>query len=273
MTRLPSLFVSHGAPTFALEPGRAGPLLATLGKRLGKPRAVLVLSPHWMTEELTLGLSLKPKTIHDFGGFPRELYSLQYPAPGAPNVALEAEKLLKAMGEAVALDPDRGLDHGVWVPLMHMYPQATVPVVPLSMPMDLDSRRAWQVGRALAPLADRGVLIVGSGSLTHNLYEFRIQSGQDEAPYAREFVESTRSVLRGEERSALIDYTSLAPHARRAHPTSDHYLPLPFAAGAANEPQLEILEGGMTYGMLSMESYVFGTIRPAGAPRPEAVAS
>ncbi len=274
MTRLPSIFVSHGAPTFALEPGRAGELLAALGRSLGKPRGVLVLSPHWMTEQLTLGLSSRPKTIHDFGGFPTELYRLQYAAPGAPDIAREAAQLLGAAGESAAFDPDRGLDHGVWVPLRYMFPRADVPIVPLSMPVTLDARRAWKLGRGLAPLADTGILIVGSGSLTHNLYEFRLQGSPGDAQYAKEFVSWARDALRRGDRSALVDYLSVAPHARRAHPTPDHYLPLPFAAGAAgNDAHPETLEGGMTYGILSMESYVFGAFDTAQVLTPMALAT
>ena len=271
MTRMPTVFVSHGAPTFALEPGRAGPLLADLGRRLGKPRAILVLSPHWMTRELTLGLAPRPKTIHDFGGFAEELYELDYPAPGAPDVAHEAAELLKAAGESVSLDPQRGLDHGAWVPLRYMYAQADVPVVPLSMPAKLDTRRAWQLGQALAPLADDGILILGSGGLTHNLLEFQTQQDSGDSAYAQEFVHWARAVLRGNNRSALLDYKSLAPHALRAHPTPEHYLPLPFAAAAAGGREaLEILDGGILYGMLSMEAYVFGMPATAQEANPEA---
>ena len=267
MKRLPSIFVSHGAPTFAVEPGRAGRLLAEFGSRLGKPRGVLVLSPHWMTRQLSLGLASRPRTIHDFGGFPAELYKLQSGAPGAPAIAREAAGLLEATGERVAFDTQRGLDHGIWVPLMHMFPKANVPVVPLSMPADLDPRRAWELGRALAPLAEKGVLVIGSGSLTHNLYEFRLENERGDAQYAREFVSWARRSLQEGDPAALFEYREIAPHAQRAHPTPDHYLPLPFAAGAAGDnAPLEILEGGMTYGMLSMESYVFGTTDMAEVP-------
>ncbi len=271
MPRLPSLFVSHGAPTFALEHSRAAALLAGLGRRLSKPRAVLVLSAHWMTAELTLGTDTRPGTIHDFGGFPSGLYALQYPAPGAPDVALAARGLLEAAGRSVRLDPGRGLDHGVWVPLMHLYPGADVPVVPLSMPAGLDPAGAWQLGSVLAPLAEEGILIMGSGSLTHNLAEFRLERGRVDAGYASLFVDWVRDALLRGDRKALLDYRSAAPHARRAHPTADHYLPLPFAAAAAGEnTAVEILDGGMTHGTLSMESYVFGDTGTAATPAPAA---
>lgn len=257
MSRLPVLFVSHGAPTFALEPGHAGALLARVGERWPKPRAVLVMSPHWMTPTPLIGLAQKPETIHDFGGFPAPLYALQYPASGSREVALEAVRLLQADGVSVGFDEQRGLDHGAWVPLMHTYPLADVPVVPISLPTSLSPQAIWEMGEALAPLADEGVLIVGSGSLTHNLYEVRMQATHEE-PHAVAFVHWARQALQGRDRVALTGFMTHAPDARRAHPTPDHYLPLLFAAGAARDhSELEVLEGGMRFGVLSMESYLF----------------
>ena len=258
MKRLPSLFVSHGAPTWALEPGVAGAHLARLGRSIEAPRAVLVMSPHWITRSLALTGAATPKTIHDFGGFPDELYRLQYPAPGHPQLARAAGQLLEAAGHRVALDDQRGLDHGAWVPLMHLFPKADVPVFQLSMPVGLDAPSAWQLGEALAPLAGDGVLIVGSGSLTHNLYEIGPPDAAPE-PYVIEFVEWMRAAAVALERERITHALERAPHARRAHPTPDHYLPLPFAAGAAAlDAPVEVLPGGITHGMLSMESYLFG---------------
>jgi 4,5-DOPA dioxygenase extradiol len=258
MTRLPSVFVSHGAPTFALEPGRAGELLRELGERLPRPRAVLVLSPHWITRGVSVSAAETLPTIHDFGGFGPELEAIEYPAVGAPAVARRAAELLAHAGWPVNVDTRRGLDHGAGVPLLHMFPAADVPVVQVSMPSDLDPAGAVRLGRALAPLADEGVLIVGSGSLTHNLYEFRMHATQD-AAYASAFERWARRAVQGHDEQALVGYLQQAPEARRAHPTPDHYLPLPFAFGAAAAgAPVEVLEGGMRYGMLSMESYVFG---------------
>jgi len=259
MTRLPSLFVSHGAPTYAIEPGEAGRHLAQLGQSIERPRAVLVMSPHWITRGLAITAAAAPPTIHDFGGFPPELYRLQYPAPGQPQLARAAAALLEAAGHRVTLDERRGLDHGAWVPLMHLFPDADVPVVQLSMPADLDGSSAWRLGAALAPLAADGVLIVGSGSLTHNLYEIR--DGDEAAePYAVEFVEWARDAAVALDRERLVHALERAPHGRRAHPTPDHFLPLPFAAGAAaNDAQVQVLPGGIRYGVLSMESYLFGS--------------
>ena len=258
MTRLPSLFVSHGAPTYAIEPGEAGRQLARLGQSIARPRAVLVMSPHWITRGLAVTAAAAPTTIHDFGGFPRELYRLQYPTPGHPALARQAADLLEAAGHRVALDDRRGLDHGAWVPLMHLFPDADVPVFQLSMPADLDGPSAWRLGAALAPLAADDVLIVGSGSLTHNLYELR--DGDDAVePYAVEFVEWMRDAAVSLDRERLVHAIERAPHGRRAHPTPDHFLPLPFAAGAAaTDALVEVLPGGIRYGVLSMESYRFG---------------
>ena len=258
MTTLPTLFVSHGAPTFAIEPGLAGAQLRTLGRALDKPRAIVIVSPHWMTRGVQITASERPETIHDFGGFPRVLYGLQYPAPGSPALAARVREVLADSGIAASLDPQRGLDHGAWVPLMHQYPKADVPVVQVSLPVDTDEARAFALGRALAPLAREGVLIVGSGSLTHNLYEFRTGDMQ-EAAYAREFSEWIRDAVREGDTDRLVHALERAPHAARAHPTTDHFLPLLVAAGAADATvPATVLDGGIRHGVLAMESYVFG---------------
>lgn len=256
MSRQPAMFISHGAPMFAIEPGVAGPMLSSLGKILS-PTAVLVVSPHWMTRDIAVTASARPETIHDFGGFPPALYELHYSAPGSPALAERIVSLLAAAGIAVRTDASRGLDHGAWVPLMHLLPAADVPVVQVSMPVSLDPRSAWHLGDLLRPLRDEGVLVMGSGSLTHNLRE--VFSGDTgDAAYAQQFVEWARAALLRHDRDALIDYLRVAPHGSRAHPTPDHYLPLLVAAAAGGgDARVEVLEGGMTYGVLSMESYVF----------------
>lgn len=258
MSRMPSLFVSHGAPTFAIEPGQAGPLLRSLGQQLPKPRAVLVLSPHWITPNVQVGSVAAPETVHDFGGFPAELYRIQYPAPGSPAVAQRALELLNTDGWNATADPTRGLDHGAWVPLRYLFPQAEVPVLQVSMPRDLDAAGAMRLGRSLAPLADEGVLILGSGSITHNLEEFRQNISASDAAYATEFVGWVRDAVQRRDEAALVNYLHLAPHALRAHPSADHYLPLPFALGASSgrEPA-QVIDGGMSYGTLAMDAYLF----------------
>ena len=258
MPRQPTLFISHGAPTYALAPGVAGAQLTALGRTLARPEAVLVVSPHWTTPEAQVGAVSRPKTIHDFGGFAPALYDLDYPANGHPLVAANVRDLLNAKGWAAALDERRGLDHGAWVPLRHLFPEANVPVLQLSMPARLDAASAFDFGQVLSALADEGVLIVGSGSLTHNLYEFR--SANDVEPaYAKEFVSWVRDAVITQDYDRLQKALELAPHASRAHPTAEHFLPLLIAAGASDsDGAVGVLVGGFTHGVLSMESYVFG---------------
>lgn len=261
--KFPALFVSHGAPTFALEPGQAGPLLRAVGERvLALPglRAVLVISPHWRTRGLRIGASTRPQTVHDFGGFPASLYALQYPVEGAPEVAREVALLLAQSGLSAQLEDEQGLDHGAWVPLIHMLPGAPVPVLQLSLPIETRPADALALGRSLAPLREQGVLVVGSGGLTHNLYEFRQSETEEPEDYVREFVLWARRTAIAHDANSLVDFRR-APHSHRAHPSDEHYLPLLVAAGAssAGEP-VEVIEGGVTYGVLSMEGYVFGDL-------------
>lgn len=259
---LPVLFVSHGAPTFALEPGVAGPRLAEVGRRLPVPRAILVVSPHWMTRGgVGVTAAAQPETIHDFGGFPAALYALQYPVAGHPALAERTASLLREAGYPVALDAGRGLDHGAWVPLRYLFPNADVPVFQVSLPYPLTAAQAVALGKALRPLRDEGVLIVGSGSLTHNLSEFR-GPGHEDQPYVKAFVAWVREAVLAGDTARIADFRSLAPHAARAHPSDDHFLPLLVALGAteAGDEPVEVIDGGITYGMLSMESYLIGSM-------------
>jgi 4,5-DOPA dioxygenase extradiol len=258
MTQAPVFFISHGAPTFALEPGLLGPQLHKLGAQLANVKAVLVVSPHWQTRDVKVTTTPKPDTVHDFGGFPAELYTLQYPAPGQPELANAAAQLLAAAGFATSQDAQRGLDHGAWVPLYHLLPKAEVPVFQVSMPVSLTTAQALEMGRALAPLRAQGVLIVASGSMTHNLYEIRQPDAQPEA-YAREFAAWVRTAVLAHAAQPLVHYRAEAPHAARAHPTQEHFLPLLVALGAQQEGDaVQVLDGGITHGVLSMESYVWG---------------
>lgn len=258
MITAPSLFISHGAPTFALEPGRAGAALSALGRSLATPRAVLVVSAHWISRDVLVSGTAQPQTIHDFGGFPRELYRLQYPAPGAPQLAAETARLLAGAGWHAGLDDERGLDHGAWVPLMHLLPAHQVPVFQVSMPHQLDAAAALRLGATLAPLREQGVVIIGSGSLTHNLHDFRGETDQI-APYALQFSQWIRERVLERDVAALVDYRRQAPQAVRAHPTEDHFLPLLVALGASHATDAPtVIEGGILYGMLSMDSFGWG---------------
>lgn len=264
----PVLFISHGAPTFAIEPGLAGAKLAALGRELPSPSAVVVVSPHWITRGgVRVTGSKAPETIHDFGGFSETLYRLIYPAPGEPELAEQIREMLSDSGWPAMIDGHRGLDHGAWVPLLHLLPAASVPVVQVSLPMPLDPLGAWRLGQALRPLRDHGVMIIGSGSLTHNLYEFRGSAGAV-APYAEEFAKWTAATLRHADMAALMDYRKRAPEAVRAHPTDEHFLPLFFALGAAGEQYaMRVLDGGIAHGVLAMDSYVFSSPDIDSTPR------
>ena len=259
-TSRPVLFVSHGAPMLAVEPGLAGKRLAELGRELPRPDAIVILSAHWMTrDEVSVTASAAPSTIHDFGGFPDALYQIQYPAPGAPALAAQIVDMLAAAGWKSGLNADRGLDHGAWVPLLYLAPEADIPVVQVSMPVSLDTRSAWQLGQALKPLRDMNVLIVASGSLTHNLYEFRGATPHG-AQYVKDFAAWTAKTLASGNLDQLLDYKQYAPSAQRAHPTDEHYLPLFIALGAVGEDYAtRVLEGGVTYGVLAMDSYLFSS--------------
>jgi 4,5-DOPA dioxygenase extradiol len=262
MSRAPSLFVSHGSPMFALEPGLLGPNLQRIGEDLSELTAIVVVSPHWQTRGVRITGASILDTIHDFGGFPAPLYALQYPARGSPHIASQVLERLQAAGIDAAIDAVRGLDHGAWVPLRYLKPAADVPVLQVSMPHDLDAAGALRLGQALAPLRELGVLVIGSGSLTHNLYEFR-QHIKDPR-YAQTFADWIADAVTRGDMDALVHYRERAPHAVRAHPTEEHFLPLLVALGAsrADEPRY-LVEGGMTYGILSMDSFGFGL--PAGS--------
>ncbi len=254
----PLFFISHGAPTFALEPGLLGPQLQALGAKLTGIRAVLVVSPHWQTRGVAVSSTASPETIYDFGGFSPKLYELSYPAPGAPDVAAQAAQLLSEAGFAASLDSRRGLDHGAWVPLYHLLPKAQIPVFQVSMPHDLDTAQAMALGRALAPLRQQGVLVVASGSMTHNLREFRQGTGEP-ASYVLEFSSWVRAAVQAHAVPALLHYRQQAPHAARAHPSEEHFLPLLVAMGAAAEGETaQLIDGGVEHGMLSMDSFVWG---------------
>ncbi|TWO67019.1 dioxygenase [Caenimonas sedimenti] len=272
MSTLPSMFISHGAPTFAIEPGLAGSQLGALGRTLAKPRGIVIVSPHWMTAGVEVTSSPAPETIHDFGGFPRALYQIQYPAPGAPELAARTVEVLGFKDIPATLNGRRGLDHGAWVPLMHLFPEADVPVVQVSLPLSSNAQSAFALGQALAPLADEGVLVIGSGSLTHNLYEFR--TGEvAEAAYAREFSRWVRQAVLQADFGRLLRTLELAPHAARAHPTHEHFLPLLLAAGAARSATpVTVLDGGIRHGVLAMESYLFGRSVNLPVPQEEALA-
>lgn len=264
MPDLPVLFISHGAPTFALEPGLLGPQLTALGQRLQGVRAVLVISAHWQAHGADVTGAAAPQTVHDFGGFPEPLYRLRYPAPGATALAAETAAQLQAAGFESAVDPRRGLDHGAWVPLLHLLPRADVPVLQVALPHDLDGSAALRLGAALAPLRQRGVLIVGSGGVTHNLRDY-FRGPTAPVDYAPRFVAWVHARLQARDSEVLARYRSATPDGVRAHPTEEHFLPLLAAFGASDSgDSLQALEGGIDHQVLSMDSFFWGL--PPSAP-------
>jgi 4,5-DOPA dioxygenase extradiol len=260
MSAFPTIFLSHGSPMLALQDSPARRFLQGLGKSLGRPQSILVVSAHWETAGApALSLAPQPETIHDFGGFPRALFEMRYPVPGAPELARRGAALLEAAGIRAGLAAERGLDHGAWVPLSLMYPQADIPVTQLSVLRDGSPLEHEQLGLAIAALRHEGVLVVGSGSLTHNLHEFRGQGIDAPAPHwVTEFEAWMKARLEGSERDALLGYRTLAPFAEKNHPTDEHLLPLFVAMGAAG-PQARAtqLHAGVEHGVLAMDAYAF----------------
>ncbi|NML62629.1 dioxygenase [Massilia sp. RP-1-19] len=260
MSTLPTLFVSHGAPTLAIVDSPANRFLRELGRTLPRPKAILVASAHWESRGgPAVSLATKPETIHDFGGFPAALFAIQYPAPGAPEVAARAASLLTQAGLAVAQSPTRGLDHGAWVPLHLMYPDADIPVAQISIVRGGSPAEHERIGRALASLREQGVLIIGSGSLTHNLYEFRGQPIDVPAPdWVSGFGDWMKARLDDNDLQALREYRTRAPHAERNHPTDEHLMPLYVAMGAAGDnARAARLHASYEYGILAMDAYAF----------------
>ncbi len=264
--RLPSLFISHGSPMLAVEQDAATVAWDRIGARLTHPRAVLVASAHWPTTAPAVGAAAEPETIHDFGGFPEALYQVQYPAPGAPDLARTVAERLVQAGLDTALDPARGLDHGVWVVLRHLFPAADVPVLPLALQPAMGPAHHYRLGRALAPLRDEGVLMLGSGGFVHNLREYFEGHYRDGEPaHVREFRAWMAARLDANDIEALLDYRRQAPHASRAHPTDEHLLPLFVALGAAAGAPAELLYDGVTEGVLGMDAYGFGLSLSTGS--------
>lgn len=257
---LPSLYISHGSPMTALRPGLVGARLTELAATLPRPRAIVLASAHWLARRPLVGAAARPSTIHDFGGFPAPLYQLEYPAPGDPALAQQVHRLLQQAGLHPQLDPQRGLDHGAWVPLRLLYPQADLPVVTLSIQPELGPAHQLALGRALAPLRAQGVLLIGSGSITHNLHDWQGGYGESgQASYVRPFTDWVEQRLRADDLPALLDYRRQAPYAERAHPSDEHLLPLYFAIGAAGGGVLgaQRIDAGVDMGFLAMDIYRF----------------
>ena len=258
--KMPVVFISHGSPTLAIEDSEAHRFLRAYGERLGRPRAILVLSAHYSAPVATVTGSEMPETIHDFYGFPRNLYDLAYPVPGSPDLADDIARRLADAGIEVARDPSLGLDHGAWIPLILMYPNADLPVVQLSIDPRRGAAYHFELGRHLAGLRDEGVLIIGSGGVTHNLRE--LEWGGTDAPvpeWAETFNEWIADAIAGNRIDDLLAYRERGPHAAKNHPTEEHFFPLLYVLGAAfGDERRQRVHHSYTMGALSMDTYEFG---------------
>lgn len=257
---LPTLFVSHGSPMLALLDSPARQFLQDLGRSLPRPKAIALVSAHWETmRSPVVSLASQPETIHDFGGFPQALFDMQYPATGAPAVAEHAANLFEAAGIPVGRSAQRGLDHGAWIPLSLMYPDADIPVAQISIVRGANPAAHERLGNALEQLRHEGVLVMGSGALTHNLYEYRGQSLDAPVPgWVSEFEQWMHARLQASDTAALLDYRERAPSAQQNHPTEEHLLPLFVAMGAAGaNAKAQRLHASVEYGVLAMDAYAF----------------
>jgi len=254
-TRLTTLFISHGAPTLATEPGETGKLLARLAESIPRPAAILAVSAHWDTPQPQVSTAARPQTIHDFSGFPSALYQIRYPAPGAPALAEKTSVLLRQAGFEPEFDATRGLDHGAWVPLRLMYPDADIPVTQLSIQGQAGPRAHLDMGRAIAGLQQDNVLILCSGAVTHNLRHF-FTSERDAAvlDYVTEFADWLGQRIATADHAALLDYRN-SSYGRQAHPSEDHILPLFVALGAGEGKPVARYQPENTYGILAMDVY------------------
>lgn len=253
---LPALFISHGAPTLLLDPGPTRAFLAGPGSEMERPKAIVCVSAHWTSPAPMVNTTPRPDLIYDFGGFPDELYRMTYPAPGDPSLAERITLLLKDQDIGAGQEPVRGLDHGAWVPLKLMYPHADIPVVEMSVQPRLSPAHHLAIGAALRPLREEGVLILASGSATHNLRDF-FGRAVDAPPldYAREFDDWLCESVATNNRESLLDYQEKGPHALVNHPTPEHFLPLFVAMGAGGTGR--VVHRAFTYGVISMAAFAW----------------
>lgn len=258
MSAIPALFLSHGSPMLALEEEPTTQFLRGLSTGFPKPNAILVASAHWETSEPLVTGATHPETIHDFSGFPKELYELRYPAPGNPALAQRIKSLLAKAGFNAGVDTARGLDHGVWDPLLVMYPAADFPVIELSVQPERDARWHYRIGQALSPLRNENILIIGSGNLTHNLREAFRGHHEQAPPWVSAFAEWVADKVNAGDIESLLDWQNLAPHARENHSTPEHFLPFFVALGAA-ETSLKATRRNIevAMGVLAMDVYEF----------------
>ena len=257
--KLPVLFAGHGSPMNAVENNSFTDAWFELGKTLPKPKAILCISAHWQSDGSFVHVGARPRTIHDFGGFPPELYAIEYPCAGAPEKARELISMVKTI--KVMPDEEWGLDHGAWSVLCRMYPQADVPVFQLSMDFSQPGEFHYALGRELRILREKDVLVVCSGNIVHNLSLLNFDETAPAYDWAEEFDEKVAGLIRKRSFAALADYKSLGSAARLAVPTPEHYLPLLYALGlSADDDSISFPVAGMSLGSLSMRAVLFGDV-------------
>lgn len=256
-TRMPSLFIGHGTPMNTLADNRYTQAWRSLGLSLPRPKAILAISAHWYVRGVAVTAMAKPKTIHDFGGFPQALFDVRYPAPGSPELAARVQEVLSPL--AVAADQSWGLDHGTWSVLVHVFPDADIPVVQLSIDRSQPPSFHYELGRQLAPLRDEGVLIVGSGNVVHNLMAIRREGSDSAYDWAARFEQTVKQHILRREHLPLIAYERLDREALLAVPTPEHYLPLLYVMGTMQEDDASSFPTeGIDMGSLSMLSVAWG---------------
>ncbi|HET8708582.1 MAG TPA: class III extradiol ring-cleavage dioxygenase [Pseudomonadales bacterium] len=256
--RMPALFVSHGAPDILLHRGKTLALWDELGQTLPTPAAILVVSAHWTTPNPLVSSAAHPRTIHDFGGFPRELYQIHYPAPGSLALAQRVEALLADASIPIQRDPAYGLDHGAWVPLTHLYPDANIPVAQLSVQPGRGPEWHFKLGQALAPLREENILLLASGAVTHN-FAWLSALSQGIYPPAGQFTEWVAEKIALKDWAAMLNYRLVSQYGAEAHPTDEHFLPLFVALGSMLPDEVATrFTPEFTYGALAMDAYQFG---------------
>ena len=252
---LPGLFISHGSPMLALNPEQVGPALHRLSLNLPTPKAIVVMSAHWESQALEVHTGVRPETWHDFRGFPAALYEIRYPAPGQPELAEDILKRLSEAGFDAHANASRPRDHGVWMPLLHMFPDADIPVVEISLPMHLSAQDIYKIGHVLSGLREKQILLIGSGSITHNLAELSWHGDTQDVPvWASTFRNYVAQKLSHQDYEAVLDWQSI-PYVQRNHPTLEHFAPLFFAMGSGT--RFSIVHSSFTMGALGMDIYRF----------------
>lgn len=252
---LPGIFISHGSPMLAINPEQIGPALQRLAMNLPRPQAIVVMSAHWESDALEVNTGVRPMTWHDFRGFPEELYEIRYAAPGMPQLAEEMLKLFADADIPAHANSSRPRDHGVWMPLLHMYPDADIPVVEISLPIEMSSQYIYKIGKILSALRSQQILLIGSGSITHNLQELSWNNNAQEVPvWASSFKNFVVNRLSHSDFDAILKWQSI-PYIERNHPTIEHFAPLFFAMGTGD--RFSIVHSSFTMGSLGMDIYRF----------------